>query len=131
MEDRPQLDSLAASGIAGFDSVVHGGLAREHMYLVEGTPGSGKTTLALQFLLEGVRSGERCLYITLSETERELRATALSHSLDLNGLTILEVAPLEADPEQQQGIIHAAEVELDHTVGLIIDKVKEIGRAHV
>ena len=48
MEDRPQLDSLAASGIAGFDSVVHGGLAREHMYLVEGTPGSGKTTLALQ-----------------------------------------------------------------------------------
>ena len=106
MEDRPQLDRLAASGIAGFDSVVHGGLAREHMYLVEGTPGSGKTTLALQFLLEGVRSGERCLYITLSETERELRATALSHSLDLNGLTILEVAPLEADLEQQQGIIH-------------------------
>ena len=126
MEDRPQLDSLAASGIAGFDSVVHGGLAREHMYLVEGTPGSGKTTLALQFLLEGVRSGERCLYITLSETERELRATALSHSLDLNGLTILEVAPLEADPEQQQGIILAAEVELDHTVGLIIDKVKAL-----
>src|SRR4051812_35108273 len=81
--DKPSVATLAATGITGCDSVVLGGLAREHLYLVEGTPGAGKTTLALQFLLEGVRSGERCLYITLSETERELHATALSHNWSL------------------------------------------------
>lgn len=70
-EDKPHLDTLAGTGIGGLDAVVRGGLAREHLYLVEGTPGSGKTTLALQFLLEGVRSGERCLYITLSRTARD------------------------------------------------------------
>jgi circadian clock protein KaiC len=118
--------SLASTGITGLDAVLIGGLAREHLYLIEGTPGSGKTTLALQFLLEGVRSGERCLYITLSETERELRATAASHGWSLDGLTLLEITPLEADPAQQQGIIHPSEVELDHTVGLILEKIEEL-----
>lgn len=124
---KPHSDTLAGTGIQGLDDVLLGGLAREHLYLVEGTPGSGKTTLALQFLLEGVRSGERCLYITLSETERELRATARSHGMSLEGLTILEVTPLEADPAQQQSMIHPSEVELDQTVGLIIEKTEELG----
>ena len=127
VEDKPHRDTLAGTGIGGLDSIVLGGLAREHLYLVEGTPGSGKTTLALQFLLEGVRLGERCLYITLSETDRELRATARSHGMSLDGLTILEVTPLEADPARQQGMIHPSEVELDQTVGLIIEKIKELG----
>lgn len=120
-----QPEPLARSGVKGLDEIVLGGLAREHVYLVEGTPGSGKTTLAIQFLLEGVRLGEKCLYITLSETERELHGMAHSHDLDLSGITILEVMPLEAAPDQQQGMIHPSEVEFDQTVGLIIEKVRE------
>ena len=127
VEARSRHDGLAGTGVPGLDDIVLGGLAREHLYLVEGTPGSGKTTLALEFLLEGVRAGERCLYITLSESERELRATARSHGMSLDGVTILEVTPLEADPARQQSMIHPSEVELDHTVGLIIDKTKELG----
>jgi circadian clock protein KaiC len=119
-------ESLAKTGVPGLDSVLVGGWARQHLYLVEGTPGSGKTTLALQFLLEGARSGERCLYFTLSETERELRATALSHGFQLDGITLMEITPLEADPERQQAIIHSSEVELDQTVGFMIEKVKEL-----
>jgi circadian clock protein KaiC len=124
-DKQPDLD-LASTGIPGLDLILVGGLLREHIYLVEGTPGSGKTTLALQFLLEGVRSGERCLYVTLSETERELRATAVSHGWSLDGVTILEVTPLEADPDRQQGIIHPSEVELDQTVAFILQKIEDL-----
>jgi circadian clock protein KaiC len=118
-------EDLAMTGIAGLDTILLGGFAREHLYLIEGTPGSGKTTLALQFLLEGIRRGERSLYITLSETERELRNAARSHGWSLDQVTILELTPLEADPAKQQSLIHPAEVELDQTVSLIIEKIKE------
>ena len=70
----------AKSGISGLDDILSGGFSREHVFLVEGAPGTGKTTVALQFLLEGARAGEKGLYITLSETERELRAGAASHA---------------------------------------------------
>lgn len=118
---------VVRTGVPGLDAILLGGLAREHLYLVEGTPGSGKTTLALQFLLEGLRCGERCLYITLSETSRELEAAAGSHGWSLDGLTILDIVPLEADPGRQQGIVHPSEVELDQTVGLMLEKIKELG----
>ena len=70
----------AKSGIWGLDDILAGGFTREHMFLIEGAPGTGKTTIALQFLMEGARAGEKCLYITLSETERELRLGAASHA---------------------------------------------------
>jgi circadian clock protein KaiC len=118
--------TLAGTGIAGLDAIVLGGLERGHLYLVEGTPGSGKTTLALQFLLEGVRSGERCLYITLSETERDLRRTARRHGWSLDSINFLELTPLEADPERQQDMIHPSEVELDQSLSVILEKVKDL-----
>jgi circadian clock protein KaiC len=116
----------ASIGVAGLDHIVLGGIERQHIYLVEGTPGSGKTTLALQFLLEGVRQGESCLYVTLSETERELRRMAQSHGWSLDGITILEVIPLEADPDQQQGMIHPSDLEFDQTVAVIIEHVRKL-----
>lgn len=126
MAERQFSEDVVRTGVPGLDAILLGGLVREHLYLVEGTPGSGKTTLALQFLLEGLRSGERCLYITLSETGRELAAAARSHGWSLEDLTILDIIPLEADPDQQQGIVHPSEVELDHTVGLMLDKIREL-----
>jgi circadian clock protein KaiC len=117
---------LASTGVAGLNAILRGGLPRGHLYLIEGTPGAGKTTLALQFLLEGARRGERCLYVTLSETERELRAMADSHGWSLDAITLLELVPLEADLERQQGMIHPSEVELGETTGLIQQKVDEL-----
>src|SRR6516165_5377210 len=94
MNDQKLTESpgVIATGIEGLDEVLRGGLIAERLYLVEGHPGSGKTTLALQFLLAGVERGERCLFVTLSETEAELRASAASHGWSLYGIDIFEIA---------------------------------------
>src|SRR6478752_4665578 len=97
--------SKAKTGVWGLDNILSGGLSRGHVFLVEGAPGTGKTTVALQFLQEGTKAGERCLYITLSETERELRDGAASHGWTLDeGITVFELLPPESllDSEQQQ-----------------------------
>ena len=114
----PAATVLAETGIAGLDQVLGGGLTRQRLYLVEGLPGSGKTTLALQFLLEGVRRGERVLYFTLSETEDELRTVADSHGLSLEGVSIRELIPTSEalEPDQQNTVFHPSEVELGETV---------------
>ncbi len=84
-------------GVQGLDEVLLGGLNPNRIYLLEGDPGTGKTTLALQFMLEGARAGEKCLYVTLSETAEELRAVARSHGWSLDGVTIFELTPPEAN----------------------------------
>jgi circadian clock protein KaiC len=88
-------DAVAiATGVPGLDDILAGGYASNRVHLVEGRPGSGKTTLGLQFLLDGLRQGERCLYITLSESKRELLSVAERHGWSLDGLEIYELVPL-------------------------------------
>jgi circadian clock protein KaiC len=103
----------AKTGIWGLDNILSGGFSRGHVFLVEGAPGTGKTTVALQFLLEGARAGEKCLYITLSETERELRDGAASHGWALDdGIEVFELLPPESllDSEQQQSLLYSSDV---------------------
>ena len=98
----------AAFGIQGLDDILAGGLERDRVYLLEGNPGTGKTTAAMSFLMEGARQGETSLYITLSETEDELRGTATSHGWDLSGIDIFELVPPESllDEQQQQSLLY-------------------------
>src|SRR5689334_13519602 len=92
----PKIDYVK-TGIKELDSVLGGGLTPNRVYLLHGTPGSGKTTLSLQFLMEGVKNGEKVLYVTLSETKGELMATAASHGWDLKGIEIFELIAGEQD----------------------------------
>ena len=119
-------EARARTGVPGLDDVLAGGLTAGHVFLLEGSPGTGKTTIALRFLLEGAAAGEQGLYITLSETERELRAGAASHGWDVDGkIKIVELAPPESflDPEQQQSLLYASDIELGETVKLIFEAI--------
>src|SRR5437868_7950747 len=84
---------VASTGVAGLDSILHGGLPREEMHLVQGVAGTGKTTLALAFLREGAANGEPCLYVTLSQSKKHLERIARSHGWPLDGIIIHELAP--------------------------------------
>ncbi len=119
---------LVATGIAGLDDVLGGGFTSDRVYLIEGNPGSGKTTLALQFLLEGVRLGEDVLYVTLSETRVELAAVAASHGYSLDGISLLElVAPEdELEPDNQYSMFQPSEVELGETTKRILAEVERV-----
>ena len=130
--EEPELPKIS-SGNSGLDEILGGGIDRERMYLFEGQPGSGKTTLALEFLLEGVRSGEPTLYITLSETERELRLVAKRHGWSLKGITIFELVPPETslDPSQELTVLHPAEMELSETTQMIFARVEALAPARI
>jgi circadian clock protein KaiC len=119
-------DSIRIStGSAGLDHILTGGIDPDRMYLYEGRPGTGKTTLALQFLLDGVRQGERVLYVALSESELELRLVARRHGWSLDGVDLFELVPPETtlDPDRELTVLHPAEVELSETTKLIFDKI--------
>jgi circadian clock protein KaiC len=123
-----ELTPTAATGIKGLDHILLGGFPRNRVYLVQGDPGVGKTTLGLQFLLEGIRCGEKSLYITLSESGDELRAVAVSHKWDISGLEIYEqLVGEEALQEEDSTVFYPAEVELGETIrGMLVevDRVK-------
>jgi circadian clock protein KaiC len=123
----------AKTGIAGLDDILFGGLPKSHLYLVEGDPGTGKTTLALQFLLEGVKHGEKGLYVTLSESKTELLGVAESHGWSLDQIPIFEMTPQEEDiqPDAQYTVFHPSEIELADTTSSVLKQVDEVQPARV
>ncbi len=121
-----------STGTAGLDVILCGGIDPGRVYLIEGTPGTGKTTLALSFLLEGVRRGDATLYVTLSESENELRAVAVNHGWSLDGIDIFElVGAAGLDGEAEQSVLHPAELELGETARAVMARVRARNPARV
>ena len=126
-------DELCSTGIEGLDSILGGGLPRDCFYLIQGDPGSGKTTLALQFLLEGIRRGEAGFYVTLSETRNELLKVTRSHGWSLEQIPLLELSAIEQllRPEGQTTVFHPSEVQLNIVSKLVIDEASKTRPARV
>ena len=126
-------DERISTGCAGLDDILGGGLDGQRLYLVEGRPGSGKTTIAMQFLLEGVRQGERVLYVSMSETRRELELVAHRHGWPLEGVDIFELVPAEAtlDADKELTVLHPAEIDLSETTKMIFGRVAEMDASRV
>jgi circadian clock protein KaiC len=129
------LDALGSvsSGSAELDYILCGGFAAQRIHLVEGEPGSGKTTLGLRFLIEGRERGERGLYITLSESKQELTHAASTHGWSLEGIDIFELVPpeLSLDPEREQSIVYASDLELGETVQMVKDEIERVAPTRV
>jgi circadian clock protein KaiC len=119
-------------GVSGLDDILGGGVTRDRVYLIEGTPGTGKTTLSVQFLLEGASRGEAGLYITLSETKAELNAVAATHGWSLDKISLFElVNDTGLDPESEQTILHPSEVELGETTREVMKQVDALHPSRV
>ncbi len=125
--------SPISTGIAGLDDILRGGLTPHRLYLIEGDPGAGKTTLALQFLLEGIRKGEPGLYVTLAETKEELIAVGKTHGWDLTKINICEMVPSEEklSPQSELTMFHPSEVELGETTKLMLAEVERVNATRI
>ena len=121
------------TGVPGLDEILCGGLPRNQLYLLQGKPGTGKTTLAIKFLLEGAKLGEKSLYITFSETKAELEMVAQSHGWDLSKIEILEVSAVKfnAGATNQNTLFHPSEIELSKTVSLLLKNIEEINASRI
>ncbi|PPC94584.1 MAG: circadian clock protein KaiC [Methylotenera sp.] len=128
MDDQKTQQKIAKTGIEGLNHILKGGLPAGRFYLLEGAPGSGKTTMAMQFLMEGMVHGETVLYVTLSETSEELAAVAESHQWAFGNMHLFELAQADIalSFDREQSILHPWEVELSQTIKLITDKVDAI-----
>ncbi|WP_447980670.1 ATPase domain-containing protein [Candidatus Nitrospira bockiana] len=128
-----QNTNRCATGIQGLDDVLGGGLPRHRVYLIEGDPGVGKTTLAMQFLLEGVRNQEKALYIALSENREELGEMARAHGWSLDGIEIVELSTVEEqlEAESQNTLFHPSEVELHETTTVMLKEIERVKPARV
>lgn len=120
--------SPVPTGVPGLDHIIAGGYSANRAHLIEGRPGSGKTTVGMQFLMDGAARGERCLYITLSESKRELLSVAERHGWNLDGIAIYELIPpeLSLDPKQQQSLVHTSDLELGETVQMALAEVERV-----
>ncbi|MBW0006226.1 MAG: AAA family ATPase [Sphingomonas sp.] len=128
-----EVNGPVSSGSTALDYILAGGFAAKRIHLIEGAPGAGKTTLGLEFLLEGRAKNEPCLYITLSESKEELTHVAESHGWSLEGIEIFELVPpeLSLDQEREQSIVYASDLELGETVQLVKDEVERVAPARV
>lgn len=125
---RPASAPLASTGIAGLDSILGGGLPSSRLYLLDGSPGTGKTTLALQFLLAGVARNEAGLYVTLSESREELHEVAVSHGWTLDGIDVFELPAEDLDATRESyTLFHPAEVELQEVIDRMFAAVERSG----
>jgi circadian clock protein KaiC len=127
------IEERLRTGVGGLDDILSGGLPKGHLYLIEGDPGTGKTTLALQFLLEGIANGQRGMYVTLSESKQELQQVAASHGWSTDSFTIYEMVPPDEDlsSEAQYTVFHPSEVELADTITAIVKEVAAVNPERV
>jgi len=118
-------DEIISTGVDGLDHILGGGLPGSRLYLVQGTPGTGKTTLALQFLLAGARRGEKCAFVSLSQSKSELIQIAASHGWSLDGIHVEEFATFDTMTElTDQTIFHSAEIRLDRTLRAVEERIE-------
>lgn len=129
MQTSPEFLPRASTGIAGLDEILSGGIARNRLHLLEGSPGTGKTTIALQFLMAGAEAGETGIYVSLAESERELRDGARSHGWEINPrVSVVELLEPESvlDPEQHQSLLYSSDLELGETIQRIAEVIEQL-----